>query len=91
VNTPKIGSRDGGICFGGILGFHAELRRECFWRNLKLGFFDGLVGIPRGATEEGGTMLCIWGNLIGVTPCDRVGLWFGSLTARRNGYWRGVW
>jgi hypothetical protein len=28
VNTPKKGSRDGEICFGGILVFHAVLRRE---------------------------------------------------------------
>jgi hypothetical protein len=28
VNTPEIGSRDGEICFGGIMGFYAELRRE---------------------------------------------------------------
>jgi hypothetical protein len=28
VNTPKKGSRAGQNCFGGILGIHAELRRE---------------------------------------------------------------
>jgi hypothetical protein len=28
VNTLEIGSRDGEISFGGILGFYAELRRE---------------------------------------------------------------
>jgi hypothetical protein len=28
VNTPKLGSRDGVLCFGGIMGFYAELRRE---------------------------------------------------------------
>jgi hypothetical protein len=28
VNTPKIGSRAAGKCFGGILENHADLRRE---------------------------------------------------------------
>jgi hypothetical protein len=28
VSVPKIGSRDGLFCFGGISGFYAELRRE---------------------------------------------------------------
>jgi hypothetical protein len=28
VNTPKIGSRDGRNCLGGIMGFYADLRRE---------------------------------------------------------------
>jgi hypothetical protein len=53
VSTPKIGSRDGGNCFGGIQRFYAELRREFKWRNLNWVFF-GVFG--RGATwgcEEG--------------------------------------
>jgi hypothetical protein len=62
VNPPKIGSRDGESCFGGIYEFCAELRREIIWGNLKFGFFGGLLGFPRGYTEEGGTMLCIWRN-----------------------------
>jgi hypothetical protein len=33
VNTPKIGSRVGEFCFGGILGIHAVLRRELIWGN----------------------------------------------------------
>jgi hypothetical protein len=33
VNTPKIGSRDGEKCFGGIQRFYAELRREFIWGN----------------------------------------------------------
>jgi hypothetical protein len=33
VSIPKIGSRDGLKCFGGILGFCAELRREWGWGN----------------------------------------------------------
>jgi hypothetical protein len=28
VKIPEIGSRDGEKCFGGIMGFYAELRRE---------------------------------------------------------------
>jgi hypothetical protein len=53
VNTPKIGSRVGGNCFGGILGFYAVLRRESFRGNLNWGFFGGLVVGPRGFIEEG--------------------------------------
>jgi hypothetical protein len=65
VSVPKIGSRDGVLCFGGILEFHADLRRECNWGNLNLTIFWGLLGVPRGGTEEGGHLvfnLCIWGN-----------------------------
>jgi hypothetical protein len=54
VNTPKIGSRVGVNCFGGILRFHAELRRESCWGNWDLVFFEVMGGYPRGATEEGG-------------------------------------
>jgi hypothetical protein len=64
VNTPKIGSRGGKCCFGGILRFHADLRRECFWGNLVLAFFGGLGGVPRESIEEGGhsvLLLCVWG------------------------------
>jgi hypothetical protein len=57
VRTPKIGSRDGETCFGGILWFYAELRRESFWRNFNLGFFEGLGGEPRRPTEEGGPFM----------------------------------
>jgi hypothetical protein len=28
VNVPEIGSRGEVLCFGGILGVHADLRRE---------------------------------------------------------------
>jgi hypothetical protein len=62
VNTPKNGSRDGQMCFGGISEIHADLRRELFRGNLKLVFFWGLFGFPRGGTEEGGPMVCNWGN-----------------------------
>jgi hypothetical protein len=62
VNTPKIGSRDGVFCFGGILGFCAELRREFKRGNFKLVFFWALVGVPRRLIEEGGTIVCFWGN-----------------------------
>jgi hypothetical protein len=40
------------------MGFYAELRREFFWGNLKLGFFEFLVGVPREGTEEGGQLVC---------------------------------
>jgi hypothetical protein len=58
VNTPKNGSRVGVLCFGGILRFYAELRREIIWGNWKLGFFGGLLVVPRGPTEEGGPFMC---------------------------------
>jgi hypothetical protein len=71
VTPPKIGSRDGELCFGGIQRFYAELRREFKWRNLKLGFLGFMGGGPRGATEEGGQLvclLCIWGIYLGGAP-----------------------
>jgi hypothetical protein len=39
VKVPKIGSRAGLCCFGGISGFYAELRRELFGGNLNLTIF----------------------------------------------------
>jgi hypothetical protein len=68
VNTPKLGSRDGGNCFGGIWGSYADLRRKIFWGNLDLEFFGGLVESPRRCTEEGGTTLCFLGELFGELP-----------------------
>jgi hypothetical protein len=59
VNTPKIGSRVGEFCFGGILGFCAELRRETFGGNFKLDLFGDLLVVPRECTEEGGPMVCL--------------------------------
>jgi hypothetical protein len=49
VSTPEIGSRGAIKCFGGILRFHAELRRELKWGNLVWVFFGVLLGEPRGA------------------------------------------
>jgi hypothetical protein len=60
VNTPKIGSRVGQMCFGGILEIHAVLRRDLFWGNLFWGFLGVLLGVPRSATEEGGHLVCFW-------------------------------
>jgi hypothetical protein len=59
VNILKIGSRGGGFVFGGIQRFYAELRREIFWRNLNWVIFEGLLGVPRRVTEEGGQLVCI--------------------------------
>jgi hypothetical protein len=61
VSVLKIGSRVGLFCFGGILGIHAELRREFIWGNLRLGFFGVLGGVPRSSTEEGGRLVCFGG------------------------------
>jgi hypothetical protein len=58
VRTPKIGSRGALFCFGGIWGFHADLRRELCWGICDLGFFEGLFGFSRGTGEEGGHLLC---------------------------------
>jgi hypothetical protein len=79
VRTPKIGSRVGQKCFGGILGFHAVLRRDFEWGNLNWEFFGVLLVSPRGACEEGGPFMCRFmflGEFIwGVTPmCVKVGL-----------------
>jgi hypothetical protein len=62
VNIPKIGSRAGEKCFGGILGIHAVLRREIKWRNWDLGFLGVFLVVPLGATEEGDhlvLLLCV--------------------------------
>jgi hypothetical protein len=56
VSTPKIGSRDGEIRFGGILRNHAVLRRESFRRNLKMDFFGVVGGTPRERWGGGGTL-----------------------------------
>jgi hypothetical protein len=62
VNTPKNGSRVGEFCFGGILGFYAELRREIIWGKLNSLFFGVLFEVPRRAIEEGGPM-CAFGGI----------------------------
>jgi hypothetical protein len=54
VSVPKIGSRAALLCFGGIWGVHADLRREFWWGNLDLVIFGLLGGFPRGVIEEGG-------------------------------------
>jgi hypothetical protein len=59
VNTPEIGSRGRVCCFGGILGFYAELRRELIWGILNLGVFCVLGGKPRGVVEEGDLIVSI--------------------------------
>jgi hypothetical protein len=68
VNTPEIGSRDGVLCIGGILGIHADLRRETFWGNFNWDFFGVLLVVPREACEEGGP-LCVpfvrFGGILG--------------------------
>jgi hypothetical protein len=55
------------MCFGGILRFYAELRRELKWGNFKLELFWVLLVGPRRFTEEGGQLvllLCIWGSVM---------------------------
>jgi hypothetical protein len=61
VNIPELGSRVGAFCFGGILRVHADLRREFWWGDLGLGFFEDLLGDPRSSIEEGGPTFDFWG------------------------------
>jgi hypothetical protein len=58
VNTPKIGSRGAGKCLGEFWGVYAVLRRELWWGNLKLEFFEDLLVVPRVFIEEGGQLVC---------------------------------
>jgi hypothetical protein len=67
VRTPKIGSRGALFCFGGIWGFHADLRRELVWGIWDLGVFEVLFGFPRGTGEEGGALVvqfCAFGGIL---------------------------
>jgi hypothetical protein len=59
------------MCFGGILGFYADLRREYFWGNLRLDSFEVLFEVPRRCIEEGG-LLVFLGEFMGFTA-----LWCG--------------
>jgi hypothetical protein len=52
------------------LGNHADLRRETFWRNFKLGFFEGLFGEPRVSIEEGGLIVVVLGEFWGLLSCN---------------------
>jgi hypothetical protein len=54
VSTPEIGSRVGELCFGGISGIYADLRRELFWGEFEIGVFGVLLGVPTWGCEEGG-------------------------------------
>jgi hypothetical protein len=68
VSTPEIGSRGAEICFGGILRFHADLRREFYWGNLVWVFFWVVGGVPRRDVEEGGH-LCAFSVQLGEFIC----------------------
>jgi hypothetical protein len=90
VNIPKIGSRVGQLCFGGIQRFYAELRREINWGNWGLGFFGVFLVSPREAIEEGTTwcaLLCIWEgiycvNWVGLIVWGLLGLPMGCVRVR---------
>jgi hypothetical protein len=64
------------------------LRRELRWRNLDLTIFEVVGGNPRKSTEEGGPLLCVWGNL-GELSC-KWGDLRGGLFTRKNCEGRGV-
>jgi hypothetical protein len=64
VSVPKIGSRGAHLCFGGILGSYADLRRESVWGNLDLMVFWFLGVSPREFIEVGGP-LCVPPVLLG--------------------------
>jgi hypothetical protein len=61
VNVPEIGSRDGGLSFGGILDIYAELRRDFNWRNLKVGFFGFWWGFHVEGLRRGDQQCALWG------------------------------
>jgi hypothetical protein len=94
VSTLKIGSRDGEICFGGILWFYADLRREFKRGNLNLTFFE-VVGVSScGIIEEGGTM-CVFGGIFalievefGEIPCKCD--WGFGLSCEWGDLWSGA-
>jgi hypothetical protein len=76
VSVLKIGSRGELLCFGGILGFYADLRRELWWGNLDLMVFWFLGVCPRGSTEEGGQLVllfCAFGGIFNVVWVGFVG------------------
>jgi hypothetical protein len=83
VSPPKIGSRVGEICFGGILDFYADLRRKTFWGNLKWEFLGVLLVSPRGTSEEGGPRSAFWGNVLGWWGLCEISL---RTTARDEGF-----
>jgi hypothetical protein len=94
VSVPKIGSRAALLCFGGILGFYAELRREYIWRNLFLVVLGVLGGDPRGTIEEGGHLVfpfvfggifCVTGGFVDFTPYDVICELFGLIYPKRLG------
>jgi hypothetical protein len=64
VNVPKIGSRDGHLCFGGIQRFYAELRREIKRGNFNLVFFRVLLEGPRETIEVGGHSCARFGGIL---------------------------
>jgi hypothetical protein len=67
VNTPEIGSRDGINCFGGISGFHAELRREIKWGNFIWWFLGFWAEIHVGTVRRGDNGVHL-GECFGVLP-----------------------
>jgi hypothetical protein len=94
VSVPKIGSRAALLCFGGILGFYAVLRREYFGGNLNLVVFSVLGGSPRVLIEEGGHlvfpfvfwgMFCVTGGFVDFTPYDVICELFGLIYPKRLG------
>jgi hypothetical protein len=67
VSVPKLGSRGGKLCFGGILGSYADLRRDLKGGNFNLLFFEGLGWVPRRFIEEGGRfvqLVCTFGGIL---------------------------
>jgi hypothetical protein len=77
VSVPKIGSRGAHLCFGGISGSYADLRREWVWGNLDLMVFWFLGVSPREVTEEGGTFVrspCAFGGTFNV-------IWVGFVSS----------
>jgi hypothetical protein len=57
VSPLEIGSRADVLFFGGILGFYAELRRECFFWGLRFCVFGGCGREITWINEEGGPIV----------------------------------
>jgi hypothetical protein len=59
VNVPEIGSRGVLLCFGGILGIYADLRREFNLGNLSLGVLRIWVGFHVALLRRGDSIVLL--------------------------------
>jgi hypothetical protein len=69
------------MCFGGILGFYADLRRELILGEFEIGLFRFCSRFHGGALRRG-AYWCFWGNLWVLLPYGVVWGGLGSEWAR---------